>query len=432
MVDLAQLVRASDCGSEGRGFEPHIPPFISGNSTEFSLILLHIITLVSNFVTNSCAMKIVIAPDSFKGSLSSSEVADAIENGVKQVLPNAEVVKIPLADGGEGTSRLLSKVLGGRMISCVALDPLGREIVAEYCVAGRLAVIETAAASGLMLVEECSRDAMEASSFGTGMLICDALDRGCRDFLICLGGSATTDAGMGMLSAIGVKFYDSDGGELQPSGKNLNRIASVDTKDVDNRLKECRFEAVCDVENVLYGDRGAAYVFAPQKGASLVEVQLLDVGLRNFAMCVNKSLRIDVSGIKGGGAAGGIGASLVAFLGAELRRGIDVVLDAVRFDDMVAEADVVITGEGKADAQTLMGKLPSGVLERSRRAGVPVILLAGKVECRDKLLAEGFRCVESIVPSGMNLATAMRSEVAEKNIENSIATLFGNIDFSAH
>lgn len=385
--------------------------------------MLRIISLVCKFVRNTIAMKVVLAPDSFKGSLTSSQVADAMAEGVKRAVPDAEVVKLPLADGGEGTSYVLCDALCGQMVSCVAQNPMNEPIVAEYCVANERAIIETAVASGLTLVAEHDRNAVKASSIGTGQLILDALNRGCVDFTICLGGSATTDAGMGILEALGAKFYDSQSRELSACGENLVKIESIDVSGLDNRLKTCRFVAVCDVDNELFGTNGAAYVFSPQKGASEAEVKLLDEGLRNFAEQVKNSVGVDVSELKGGGAAGGIGAALVAFVGAELRRGVDVVLDAVRFDEIVADVDVVITGEGKADQQTLMGKLPSGVLDRSHRKGVSVALVAGKVVDGEMLREAGFAEVVCVTPLSMPLEEAMRSEIAKNNVVAAVANL---------
>ena len=365
-------------------------------------------------------MKIVIAPDSYKGSLTAVEVADAMARGVEVAMPNAKVVKVPLADGGEGTSSVLCDALGGKMVSCETCDPLGRTMVAEYCVAGNLAVIETAAASGLMLVNEVERDAKRASSFGTGLLIRDALDRGCTEFLICLGGSATTDAGCGILSALGVRFYGDEGVELAPCGGNLSEIKSVDVSGLDNRLKDCTIKAACDVDNVLYGVNGAARVFAPQKGATEEDVQVLDNGLRNFAKLVKDLLGFDVAEVRGGGAAGGIGAMLVACLGAELRRGVDVVLDAVKFDELIADVDLIITGEGRTDKQTFMGKLPMGVLCRSQKVGKKVVLVSGIVEDREEVLKVGFVGAISATPVGMPITLAMQKEIAENNVKEAI------------
>ncbi len=339
-------------------------------------------------------MKFVIAPDSFKGSLSSVEVADAIECGIKAAMPESEVVKLPLADGGEGTMRVLVEAMGGDVVQCVARDPLERLIKAEYGIVergeARTAIIEMAEASGLLKVVENERDAMRATTVGTGDMIKDALNRECRNFLVCIGGSATTDAGKGMLEALGCEFRDCGGYELAQGGGSLIDLCSICSDNIDARLRECDFTVACDVRNPLYGKSGAAFVFAPQKGASIADAHRLDMGLRKYAECVHVATGVDVAGIEGGGAAGGLGAAFVAFLGATIRSGVDVVLDAAGFDECLCGADMVITGEGKADVQTLMGKLPMGVLRRSVVKHVPVVLMAGCVENRDKLLDAGF------------------------------------------
>ena len=375
-------------------------------------------------------MKIVIAPDSFKGSLASAEVADAMERGIMRACADVEVVKMPLADGGEGTMRVLVNALGGETVTCEARDPLGRLIEAEYGVVAKdgnsLAVIEMASASGLTLVKECDRDALRASSAGVGDLILDALDRGCRDFVIGIGGSATTDAGKGMLERLGVRFLGRNGDRLADGGGSLCNLVSIDVAGMDYRLKDCRFSVACDVDNVLYGENGAAYVFAPQKGASESGVVMLDAGLRRFSACVSDCMDVDVSAIKGGGAAGGLGAAFVAFLGADLRRGVDVVLDAVGFDMAIRDADVVLTGEGKMDRQTLMGKLPSGVLLRAKRADVPVFSLAGRVEDGSLLRDAGFARVMD-VNRGENMDDAMIPEVAMRRIESSVERVLGEM-----
>ena len=369
-------------------------------------------------------MKIIIAPDSFKGSLSAYEAACAMSRGVTDVFPEAEVVSLPLADGGEGTARVLTDALGGKMCECCVLDPMGQEIKAAYGIVGdgRLAVVDVAAASGLMHVEECERDALRASSYGTGQLIHEALNQGCREFIIGLGGSATTDAGVGMLSALGVRFYDESGNELSPGGGSLRDLSYVDVTGMDNRISGCRFVVMCDVENVLYGCSGAAYVFSPQKGALSGEVALLDGGLRRFAHCVKALKGIDVSGLRGGGAAGGIGASLAVFLGAELKRGVDVTLDAVGFCRHLENADMVLTGEGKLDEQTMMGKLPFGVLSHARRADVPVVAFGGVVACKSRLLKAGFKDVLCINPTEIFSAEMLRRDVATMNLTAAVST----------
>ena len=370
-------------------------------------------------------MKIVIAPDSFKGSLSAVEVAEAMARGVHRVFPDATVEKIPLADGGEGTTDVLVAALNGTFRECTVLDPLGRDTVARYGIVEnegkKTAIIEVAAASGLTLVSETEREALRASSTGTGQLIRDALEQGCRDFIIGLGGSATTDAGKGLLEALGVRFLDENGRELGAGGGTLCNLATVDISSMDKRVAECRFTAACDVENTLFGENGAAFVFAPQKGASPDEVKALDAGLHRFSDCTLRELGHDISMLPGGGAAGGIGAALVAYLGAELRSGIGLAIEVVKLAHRLDGADLALTGEGKIDRQTLMGKLPMGVLNAATARNVPVMAFGGCVEAHDELKAAGFSEVVCVTPENMPLSVAMNREIAMQNIESAVA-----------
>ena len=370
-------------------------------------------------------MKIVIAPDSFKGSLSAVEVAEAMARGVRRVFPDAVVDKIPLADGGEGTTDVFVTALNGAFRECTALDPLGRETCSRYGIVEiegkKTAIIEVATASGLTLVPETERDALRASSTGTGQLIHDALEQGCRDFIIGLGGSATTDAGKGLLEALGVRFLDETGRELCAGGGSLCNLATVDVSSIDRRVAESRFIVARDVENTLFGENGAAFVFAPQKGASPDEVKTLDAGLRRFSDCTLRELGHDVSILPGGGAAGGIGAALVAYLGAELRSGIGLVIEVVGLERRLDGADLVLTGEGKIDRQTLMGKLPMGVLNTATAKNVPVIAFGGCVEVHDELKVAGFLDIVCVTPENMPLSVAMNHETAMQNIESAVA-----------
>lgn len=371
-------------------------------------------------------MKIVIAPDSFKGSLSAVEAVEAMACGVRSVLPDAEVVNMPLADGGEGTASILVDALCGKYCECTVHDPLRREMTVSYGMLNvggvQAAVIDVAAASGLTLVNEDERDALHASSYGTGQLIKDAMDRGCRNFVIGLGGSATTDAGKGMLEALGARFYDENGKTLGDGGGSLAMLKEIDVSKIDVRLQDCDFHVMCDVDNVLYGETGAAYVFAPQKGATPEDVSILDDGLRRFAECINRDLMCDVSSLHGGGAAGGIGAALKAFCDAELVSGAELVLNVLDFDESVKNADLVLTGEGKTDSQTLMGKLLSHVLKRASIHDVPVVVFAGVVENETDLLQSGFREICCINPSGETVENMMSKNVASNNLAGSVAT----------
>ena len=375
--------------------------------------------------------KIVIAPDSFKGSVAAREVADSAERAVREVFPACEVVKIPLGDGGEGTMDALLAALGGKRVSCRARDPLSRPLWADYAILedGRTAIVEMARASGLPLLAPAERDPSRATTYGTGELIRDALERGCRRFLLAIGGSATNDGGTGLLRALGYRFLDRRGEELEPRGATLARIAAVDPSGVSPALREASFTVACDVDNPLYGERGAAEVFARQKGADDAMVRMLDAGLRNYARVIERATGTRVDELPGAGAAGGLGAGLVAFLGAELKPGIQMVLEATRFDERIQGADLIITGEGKLDRQTCMGKAPWGVSRAATRQGIPVIALGGSVEDTPLLNQRGFLAVLSILPAPVSLERAMDKDFTLQNIQRTVEQALRILDF---
>ena len=375
--------------------------------------------------------KIVIAPDSFKGSVAAREVADSAERAVREVFPACEVVKIPLGDGGEGTMDALLAALGGERVSCRARDPLSRPLWADYAILedGRTAIVEMARASGLPLLAPAERDPSRATTYGTGELIRDALERGCRRFLLAIGGSATNDGGTGLLRALGYRFLDGRGEELEPRGAALARIAAVDRSGVSPALREASFTVACDVDNPLYGERGAAEVFARQKGADDAMVRMLDAGLRNYARVIERATGTRVDELPGAGAAGGLGAGLVAFLGAELKPGIQMVLEATRFDERIQGADLIITGEGKLDRQTCMGKAPWGVSRAATRQGIPVIALGGSVEDTPLLNQRGFLAVLSILPAPVSLERAMDKDFTLRNIQRTVEQALRILDF---
>ncbi len=365
--------------------------------------------------------KIVIASDSFKGSLSSLEVAKAVSAGVMAVFPEAEVVKVNVADGGEGTMEALLTALGGVRVRMAATDPLGRSVEAEYGLLDEsTAVIEMAAASGLVLLAPEERMPLLTSTCGTGELIADALKRGCRKIYAGIGGSATNDGGMGMLAALGYKFYDETGSLLQPCGTALSRVAKIDASEALPELQNAEFVVACDVDNPLYGPQGAAHVYAPQKGAAPEEVRLLDMGLRHFAAKVHSFTGISIADVPGAGAAGGLGGAFLAFMKAKLASGIDMLLEAVRFDALISGAALVITGEGRIDRQTAMGKTPAGVLRRAKAQGIPVIAIGGSVQQCPETDTLGFKAVIGVTPENMPLDEAMRPAVASKNITAAI------------
>lgn len=362
--------------------------------------------------------KILLAFDSFKGSLTSEEAGEAAARAVRAVSPEFDPVVVPVSDGGEGLTRSLVHALEGCLIRARAQEPTGAPIEALYGISGDTAIIEVAEASGLTLVPKEKRNPLLTTSYGTGMLIRDALRRGCRKFIIGLGGSATNDAGTGMLRALGWRFTDRDGREVGPGGAETGRIASIDDSQVIPEVRESAFIGACDVGNPLTGGNGASYIFGPQKGADSAMCGILDSSLASFARIVAETVGEDLSDFPGAGAAGGIGFALKAFLNARLQPGIDIMLDSVGFDEMLDDAALVITGEGKLDAQTCMGKAPLGVLRRALKKGVPVIALGGSVnkEALPRLLECGFKDVIPIQEEPFDLAEAMKPGTASENI----------------
>ncbi|HEY8344435.1 MAG TPA: glycerate kinase [Bacillota bacterium] len=342
--------------------------------------------------------KVVIAVDSFKGTMSSIEVCNIIAEGFQQILPNISTVKVPIADGGEGTVDTFLSALGGEKIQVKVKDPLFREIDSFYGILPdqKTAVIEMAAASGLPLVEE-EKNPRLTSTYGTGELILDALNRGCHKLIIGIGGSATNDGGIGMAAALGVRFLDQAGNPISLNGEGLERLSHIDVSRKDRRIDACQVLVACDVDNPLYGENGAAYVFAPQKGADQAMVEYLDRNLKNYAAVLQRDLGLRVQEIPGSGAAGGLGAGLVAFTPAQLKPGIDIVLDSVNFNDIIADADLIITGEGKIDGQSLRGKVPIGIADRANTSGVPVIAVVGDIGDEiEEVYKRGIKAVFSI------------------------------------
>ena len=374
-------------------------------------------------------MKIVIASDSFKGSMSSMDVATAAITGVAEVCPEAEVVAVNVADGGEGTVDAVVDALHGELVRCVVSDPLGRPITATYGVAGEIAVMEMAAASGLPLLTVEERNPWATSTQGTGEMIMDAIARGCRKFLVGIGGSATNDAGMGMLQAMGYRFYDAND-ELIADGCGgvLSRIARIDDSQVSAAVKECVFTVACDVDTPFCGPEGAAPVFAPQKGADAEMVKRLDEGMASFANVIADTYAIDIVPLAGAGAAGGMGGAFRAFLGATLKRGIDMVLDAIDFDNTIQGAHLVITGEGKVDFQTAKGKTAAGVLARAKKQHIPVVAIGGCVEMCDSLLQMGFAGIYPILEEQVPLEVAMQREFAMSNVRQTVVKILRTLN----
>jgi glycerate kinase len=373
--------------------------------------------------------KIVVASDSFKGSLSSLEVADAAAKAINECIPGCCVEKVEVADGGEGTMEALHRTLGGVKVAVEVCDPLGRAITASYVklADGVTAVLEMAVASGLPLLAPQERNPMKTSTYGTGQMIADALRKGCRKFLIGIGGSATNDAGMGMLEALGVRFLDAEGNLLHGSGESLEKVEDIDLSGVCAGLAESEFIIACDVDAPLYGPKGAACVFAPQKGADAEMVAMLNDGLEHFSSVIRRVTGKDVSDIPGAGAAGGLGGGFVAFLHARLERGIEMVLDAISFDERIRGASLIITGEGRVDFQTLTGKTPYGILKRARRQGIPVVAIGGSVALGEIEASEaGFAGVYAVTPSDMPLEEAMKPETAVRNIYDTVKNILNH------
>lgn len=355
-------------------------------------------------------MKIVIAPDSFKESLTAMQAADAIEQGFKEVFPEAQYVKIPMADGGEGTVQSLVDATDGTIIRTKVTGPLGEPVEAFFGLFGdgTTAVIEMAAASGLHLVPPEKRNPLLTTTWGTGELIKAALDHGVTKIIIGIGGSATNDGGAGMVQALGGRLLTEAGRNIGYGGGSLDQLAAIDVSGLDPRLQQVHIEVACDVDNPLTGSRGAAAVFGPQKGATPDMVKLLDRNLSHYASLIEKELGKKVDEIPGAGAAGGLGAGLLAFLPVELNRGIEIVLKAAEFEKHVQDADLVITGEGRIDSQTVYGKTPMGVAKVAKKYQVPVIGIAGSVSDDSHVVHDhGIDAVFSIVPRTMPLSDAL-------------------------
>lgn len=360
-------------------------------------------------------MKYLIAPDSFKENLNAMEVATAIEQGILKVSPKARIHKTPMADGGEGTVQSLIDATGGRILKTEVVGPLGEKVMARFGILGdqKTAVIEMAEASGLPLVPKDKRDPMLTTTYGVGELIRAALDEGVEELIIGIGGSATVDGGAGMAQALGVRFLDAEKGEipLYASGGVLERIVDVDMSGLDPRIAKAKIRIACDVDNPLSGKKGAAAVFGPQKGATPEMVKRLDANLKHLGEVLFKKIGKDVRKIPGGGAAGGLGAGLVAFTGANMQSGVELVIDAVDLRNFLADADVVITGEGRVDFQTAFGKTPAGVAKCAAEFGVPVIAIGGG-------LADDARGVYEHGIDGLESAT-VREMTLKEALENS-------------
>ncbi|MEJ5113346.1 glycerate kinase [Erwinia billingiae] len=373
-------------------------------------------------------MKIVIAPDSYKESLSAQQVATQIELGFREIFPDAHYVKLPVADGGEGTVEAMVAATKGKIIELDVTGPLGETVSAFYGLSGdeSCAFIEMAAASGLELVPAAQRDPLITTSYGTGELIRNALDKGVEHFIIGIGGSATNDGGAGMVQALGAQLLDTDGQQIGYGGGQLSALARIDMSEFDSRIKHCRFEVACDVTNPLLGEEGASAIFGPQKGATPELVKQLDSALAHYAGVIRRDLDKDVLTIAGGGAAGGMGVALHAFCQAELRRGIEIVTEALGLDALVKDATLVITGEGRIDSQSIHGKVPIGVAQVAKRYNKPVIGIAGSLTKDVGIVHQhGLDAVFSVIYSICTLEEALdnAAENVRLSARNIAATL---------
>ncbi len=370
-------------------------------------------------------MKILIAPDSFKDCLSSKKVAQNIETGIRRIMPEADIKLLPVADGGEGTVEALVDATKGKIIKVEVHDPLMRKTESFFGILGdkKTAVIEMAAASGIELLKEDERNPWITTTYGTGELIRYALDMGCEKFVIGIGGSATNDAGAGMAQALGAKFLDSKGRQIKNGGGFLNELSEIDLKNMDNRIKKSRILVACDVDNPLYGPRGAAFIYSSQKGADKQMVKKLDENLRHFAAKIKELLNIDIQNIKGSGAAGGLGAGLMVFLNAQLKPGFGIIKDIVKLEKEIKKADIVITGEGKIDYQTQFGKTPWGVAKAAARLNKPVIAIAGALGERfEELYTQGFDYIVPLTDKPTDVKYALNN--AEILIQNAAERIF--------
>lgn len=370
-------------------------------------------------------MKIVIAPDSFKGSLTAKQVAEAIGAGVRKALPNSEIVIKPMADGGEGTLQCLVDATCGKLLESTVLNPLGRDIRAEFGILGDgvTCVIEMAAASGLYLIAAEERNPLLTTTYGFGQLIRAGLDHGCRKFILGIGGSATNDGGAGMLQALGFRLLDQNDQELSFGGGELSKLRRIDRSQADSRLANCEFVIACDVTNPFVGPNGASHVFGPQKGASPEMVLQLDDNLRHFADLIHTAEGIAIHDLSGTGAAGGVAGALLAFLNGQLQSGIHIVRETTRLAEALTEADLVFTGEGQVDFQTAQGKTPCGVAQLAKEHGIPVIILAGSIgKGIDALYKEGVTAVLSIANKPMTLEQSMAqaAELLEQAAEQAM------------
>ena len=369
-------------------------------------------------------MKVVIAIDSFKGSLTSTEAGQAIADGILEQFPQSQIELIPIADGGEGMLTVMLNTIGGRIQHLTANNPCMESIQTSYGISedGTTAFIEMANISGLPLIQKEQQNPMKTTTYGTGEIIRNAFEKGCTRFIIGIGGSATNDAGIGMLQALGFEFLDKDRQPLGFGGEILTKIVLTNSTKVHPKVKNAHFIVACDVQNPFYGPDGAAAIYARQKGADNAMIEELDRGMQSFAQVIQKDTGKDISMVPGSGAAGGMGGGILAFLDAELRSGADLVLDLCQFNSKIEDADLIITGEGRMDRQSLMGKIPGKILEAGKRKGIPVIAFAGSIADKEILESVGFKGLFATKPDFMPLKEAMKPDIAIQNIKSALAS----------
>ncbi|MDV7187652.1 glycerate kinase [Lutibacter sp. TH_r2] len=369
-------------------------------------------------------MKVVIAPDKFKGSLTGIEFCNIVEENILELKPNSEILKLPLADGGDGTIEVANYYLEGEFVEVIVNNPFFKPVKASYLFSenSKTAFIEMAEASGVKLLQKEELNCMEATTFGTGELIIDALEKGVKTIILGIGGSATNDCGIGMAAALGYQFLDKKGNKVIPIGKNLSEITTIDASKNHPFLIDTVFKIACDVTNPLYGKNGAAYVYAAQKGASKDEVKMLDDGLQHIAKLIEQDFKINPQNIEGAGAAGGMGIASKVFLNGELISGINLIKELARFDEHIKNADWIITGEGKLDNQTLSGKVIQGVLESAKKLNIKTAAFCGSVAINEKEISTmGISYIDSVIERALSLEDAMENSA---NYLNEITAKF--------
>lgn len=364
-------------------------------------------------------MKILIAIDSFKGSMTSMEAGNAAEKGIKRCMPDAEVKIMPVADGGEGTVHAVVSGLNGEMNSVTVKNPMGRDIVATYGTFGKTAVIEMSAASGITLIDKSELNPLVTTSYGVGQMIADAIGKGYRDFIIGIGGSATNDGGTGMLSALGFEFFDKDGNHIPFGAQGLGKIVRICDENIIPEVSECTFNVACDVANPLCGEKGCSVIYGPQKGAKEKDIAIMDKGMKNYALVAGEKYKNADFNYPGAGAAGGMGFAFMTFLNGKLKSGIDLILEKTEIEKYIKDADLVITGEGKIDGQTVMGKVPVGVAKLAKKHNKPVVAFCG-CATKDANVLNSYG-IDGIFPILRTVCTeedAMNTRNAMENLSN--------------